>query len=73
MRGGFAPHGLLQVTQEDRAWRAKERAATWAGGGGGEKEWTDFVSDDRRVYNLIGDWNTATLDPGVWYNTLCLR
>ena len=73
VRAGFVPHGLLQVTQEDRAWKAEERGATWAGGGGGVEEWTDFVSEDRRVFNLIEDWNTAALDPEVWYNTLCLR
>ena len=37
------------------------------GPGGKEKEWTDGVAEDRRVFGITGDWNTTALDPGVWY------
>ena len=38
------------------------------GSGGKEKEWTDCVGDDLRLFGVTGDWRTATLDPGAWYN-----
>ena len=38
------------------------------GPGGREKEWTDCVADDLRLFGSTGDWSTAALDPGVWYN-----
>ena len=37
---------------------------------GKEKEWTDCVSDDLRLFGVTGDWKTAALDPGAWYNTV---
>ena len=37
------------------------------GPGGKEKKWTDCVAEDRRLFGITGDWNTAALDPGVWY------
>ena len=40
------------------------------GPGGKEKEWTDCVADDLRLFGVTGDWRTAALDPGVWYNTV---
>ena len=40
------------------------------GPGGKEKEWTDCVTDDRRLFGVTGDWRTAALDPGAWYNTV---
>ena len=40
------------------------------GPGGEEKEWTDCVADDLRLFGLTGDWSTAALDPGVWYCTV---
>ena len=40
------------------------------GPGGKEKEWTDCVADDLRLFGVTGDWKTAALDPGVWYNTV---
>ena len=33
---------------------------------GKEKEWTDCVADDLRLFRITGDWSTAALDPGVW-------
>ena len=33
-----------------------------------EKEWTDCVADDLRLFGATGDWRTAALDPGAWYN-----
>ena len=38
------------------------------GPGGKEKEWTDCVADDLRLFGVTGDWRTAALDPGTWYN-----
>ena len=40
------------------------------GSGGKEKEWTDCVADDLRLFGITGDWSTAALDPGVWYSTV---
>ena len=40
------------------------------GPGGKEKEWTDFVADDLRLFGVTVDWRTAALDPGAWYNTV---
>ena len=38
------------------------------GPAGMEKEWTDCVADDLRLHGVTGDWRTAALDPGAWYN-----
>ena len=38
------------------------------GPGGKEKEWTDSVADDLRLFGITGDWSTAALDPWVWYS-----
>ncbi|CAM9498388.1 unnamed protein product, partial [Ascophyllum nodosum] len=40
------------------------------GPGGKEKQWTDCVADDLRLFGVTGDWRTAALDPGAWYNTV---
>ena len=40
------------------------------GPGGKEKEWTECVADDLRLFGVTGDWKTAALDPGAWYNTV---
>ena len=37
------------------------------GPGGKEKEWTDCVADDLRLFGITRDWSAAALDPGVWY------
>ena len=36
--------------------------------GGKEKERTDYVAEDRRVFGIKADWSTAALEPGAWYN-----
>ena len=36
---------------------------------GKEKEWTDCVAHDLRLSGITGDWSTAALDPGAWYNS----
>ena len=36
------------------------------GPGGKEKEWTDCVADDLRLFGVTGDWRTAALDPGAY-------
>ena len=40
------------------------------GPGGKEKEWTDCVADDLRLFGITKDWSTAALDPGVWYSAV---
>ena len=35
-----------------------------------QKEWTDCVADDLRLFGVTRDWKTAALDPGAWYNTV---
>ena len=40
------------------------------GPGGKEKEWTDCVADDLRLFGITGDWSTAALDPEVWYSAV---
>ena len=40
------------------------------GPGGKDKEWTDCVGDDLRLFHIRGDWSTAALDPGVWCSTV---
>ena len=42
------------------------------GPGRGEKEWTDCVAKDRRLFGIItGDRSTAALiDPVFWYSTV---
>ena len=37
---------------------------------GKEKEWTDCVADDLRLFGITGDLGTPALDPGAWYNTV---
>ena len=29
--------------------------------------------EDSRVFDIMEDWNTAALDPGVWINVVCGR
>ena len=36
---------------------------------GKEKEWTNCVAEDRRLFGITGVSSTATLDPGVWCST----
>ena len=40
------------------------------GPGGKEKEWTDCVADDLRLFGITRDWSTAALDPEVWYSAV---
>ena len=40
------------------------------GPGGKEKDWTDCVADDLRLFGITRNWSTAALDPGVWYSAV---
>ena len=40
------------------------------GPGEKEKERTDCVAEDLRLFGITEDWSTAALDPGVWYSTV---
>ena len=31
------------------------------------------MADDLRLFGVTGDWRTAALDPGAWYNNICCR
>ena len=37
---------------------------------GKEKEWTDCVADDLRLFGITAGWSPAALDPGVWHSTV---
>ena len=39
------------------------------GRGGKEKEWTDCVADDLRLFGIWDGegWKTVALDPGIWW------
>ena len=41
------------------------------GPGGNDKEWTDCMAEDHRVFDITGDWKIAALDPEVRYYTVC--
>ena len=51
-----------------RVISGKLESAGKHGPGEKEKEWTDCVADDLRLFGVTGDWRTAALDPGAWYN-----
>ena len=38
------------------------------GPGEEEKDWTYCVADDLRLFGVTGDWRTAALNLGAWYN-----
>ena len=40
--------------------------------GGKEKEWTDCLAEDRRVFGITGGgWRTTALDPVLRYSIVC--
>ena len=53
-----------------RVMSGKLENAEKCGPGGKEKEWTDCVADDLRLFGITGDWSTAALDPGAWYSAV---
>ena len=40
------------------------------GRGGKEKEWTDCVQSDIRVFGITGDWKAMALKAEVWVETV---
>ena len=58
-------HKLLKRVMSGELENAGKR-----GPGGKKKEWTDCVADDLRLFGITGNWSTAALDPGAWYNTV---
>ena len=38
-----------------------------------KKESMDFVVEGYRVFHITGDWSTAALEPGDWYNTCSMQ
>ena len=70
MVGGAVPRGRPQVTQEGDVGRTGERGKTCAGKK--EKEWTNCLTDDRRMFGIMGNWSTTeALDPRAWYSIVC--
>ena len=68
MVGGAASHmGDHELPKRScrESWRTRENDSM--GRGGKEKQWTDCVAEYRRMFGITGDWNTAELEPGVWY------
>ena len=53
-----------------RVMRGGLENAGKCGPGGKEKEWTDYVAEDLRLFGITGDCCTAALEPGVWYSTV---
>ena len=53
-----------------RSFRESLSNAGKRGPGGKEKEWTDCVADDLRLFGITGDWSTAALDPWLWYSAV---
>ena len=46
------------------------KSAVRRGRGGKEKEWTDCVQSDIRVFGIAGDWNATALKAEVWVETV---
>ena len=44
--------------------------AVRTGGGWKEKEWTDCVQSDIRVFGIAGDWKATALKAEVWVETV---
>ena len=61
MGGGAAPHGRPQVAREDRVGKLEN--AGQRGLGRKEKQCTDCVAEDRRVFGITGDWSGIAQDP----------
>ena len=55
-------HGLPKRIMSGELKKAGQRESA-----GAEKEWTDFVIENRRVFHITG----ALADPGDWYHKVC--
>ena len=66
--GGGALLRMGDYRLPKRVMSGELESAGKRGPGGKEKQWTDCVADDLRLFGVTGDWRTATLDPGAWYN-----
>ena len=70
MGRGAHSNGQPQIAQTDHCGDPREQGRR--GRGGKEKEWTDCVADDLRLFG-IGDregWKTVALDPGRWWEVV---
>ena len=61
MSGGRLPNRIVFGNLE---------GAVRTGQGGNEKEWTDCVQSDRRVFGIAGVWEATALEAGVWVETV---
>ena len=61
---GTSKYVRFWLKVETGAERELENAGK-RGPGGEEKEWTDCVADDLRLFGITGEWSTAAIDPGV--------
>ena len=57
MSGGRLPKRIVCENLEGAVRRGR---------GGKEKEWTDCVQSDIRVYGIAGDWKPTALKAEVW-------
>ena len=53
---------LLKRVMSGELDNARQRGAE------SKRYWTDCVTEDRRVFGIMGDWSTAVLHPGDWHN-----
>ena len=61
MSGGRLPKRIVS---------GKLEGAVRRGRGGKEKEWTDCVQSDIRVFDIMGDWQATGLKAEVWVETV---
>ena len=65
---------VVVVVSRTTGYQGSFRESWTTGGNVGrvkERQWTDCVAEDLRLFGITGDWSTAALDPGVWYSTIC--
>ena len=61
MSGGRLPKRIVFGNLEGAVRRGR---------GGKEKEWTDCIQSDIRVFGIAGDWEATVLKAEVWVETV---
>ena len=67
--GGDAPPNERRAAAEANRFGNLEGAGR-RGRDGKEKEWTDCVQSDIRVFGIAGDWKATALKAEVWVETV---
>ena len=57
MSGGLLPKRIVFENLDDAMWRRR---------GEKEKEWTDCVQSDIRVFGITGDWKARALKTEIY-------